>query len=81
MNGPPHRRWMYNRLLPNRSGYTQEFLNGVNQFNKFARRQIEFLNRGKYMCPCVKWKNRMYLTLDEVKTHLMYKDFVKGYWY
>jgi len=37
MNGPPHRRWMYNRLLPDRSGYTQEFLDRVNEFDQFAR--------------------------------------------
>ena len=50
MNGHPHLRWMYNRLLSDRSGYMQEFLNGVNQFDEFARRQTEFLNGGKYRC-------------------------------
>ena len=44
MNGPPHRSWMYNRLLHDHSGYTQEFLNGVNEFDQFARTQTEFLN-------------------------------------
>ena len=44
MNDPPYRMWMYNRLLPDRSGYTQEFLNRVNQFDEFACRQTEFLN-------------------------------------
>ena len=42
MNGPPHHRCMYNKLLPNRSGYTQEFLNGINQFDEFACGQTEF---------------------------------------
>ena len=37
MNGHLHRTWMYNRLLPDRSGYTQEFLDGVNEFDQFAR--------------------------------------------
>ena len=46
MNGHPHRRRMYNRLLPNRSGYAQEFLNGVNQFDEFACRQTDFQNWG-----------------------------------
>jgi len=47
MNDPPHRRWMYNRLLPYRSGYMQEFLDRVNQFDQFARTQAEFLNGRK----------------------------------
>ena len=58
---------MYNRLLLDRIGYTQEFLDGVNQFDEFARRQIKFLNREKYRCPCAKCRNRVYLTSDEVK--------------
>ena len=79
MNGSPHCRWMYNRLLLDRSGYTQEFLDGVNQFDQFARTQTEFLNGEKYKCPCAKCKNRVYLTPNEVKMHLMYKGFVQGY--
>jgi len=76
MNGPPHRTWMYNRLLSDRSGYTQEFLNGVIQFDQFACTQTEFLNWGKYRCSCAKCRNGVYLTPDEVKMHFMYKDFV-----
>ena len=72
---------MYNRLLPDHSSYTQEFLDGVNQFDEFARRQIEFLNGGKYRCPCAKCRNMVYLRPDEVKMHLMYKGFVKWYWF
>ena len=54
MNGPPHCRLMYNRSPPDRSSYTQEFLDGVNQFDQFARTQTEFLKGGKYRCPCSK---------------------------
>ena len=46
INGPPHRRWMYDRLPPDRSGYTQEFLDGVNEFDQFACGQTEFMNGG-----------------------------------
>ena len=81
MNGPPNCRWMYNRLLPDRSSYTQEFLDEVNEFDQFARTQIEFLNGKKYRCSCAKCKNRVYLTPDKVKMHLMYKGFGKGYWF
>ena len=77
MNGPPHRKWMYSRLLPNNSGYTQEFLNRVNQFDEFACRQIEFLN-GEVRCPYAKCRNRVYLTPDEVKMHLRIRVLCKG---
>ena len=36
---------------------------------------------GKDRHPCAKCRNTVYLTPDEVKMHLMYKDFVKGYWF
>jgi len=81
INGRPHRRWMYNKFVHNRSGYTQEFLDGVNQFNQFARRQAEFLNGGKYRYPYAKCRNMVYLIPDEVKMHFMYKGFVQGYWF
>jgi len=70
---------MCNRLLSDRSGYTQEFSDKVNQFDEFAHRQTEFLNERKYRCLCAKCINRAYLTPDEVKMHLIYKGFVKGY--
>ena len=79
MNGPPHHWWMYDRLLSNHNGYMQEFLHGINQFDKFARRQIEFTNEGQYRHPYAKCKNRMYLTLNEVHMNLMCKGFVKVY--
>jgi len=70
-----------NRLLPDRSGYTKELLDGVNQFDEFTSRQIELLNGGKYRCPCAKCKNRVYLTSNEVKMYLAYKGFMEGYWF
>ena len=42
---------MHNRLLPDRS-HMEEFLNGINQFHKFARRQIDILNGKKYRYSC-----------------------------
>ena len=47
MNGPLHSWWMYNRLLPDRYGYMQEFPNGVNQFDAFARKQVKFQGGGE----------------------------------
>ena len=81
MNGPLYCSCMYNRFLLDVSGYIQEFLNGVNQFDEFARRQTNFRNGRKYRCPCAKCIKRVYLTPDEIKKHLMYKGFMKGYWF
>ena len=39
------------------------------------------MNEGKYRYSCAKCRNRVYLTPDEVKMHLMYKGFVQGYWF
>ena len=71
---------MYNRLFPDHNCSIQEFLNGVNQFDEFARRKPQFQSGGKYRCPRTKCKNKVYLTPDEVKMHLMQKGFVKGHW-
>ena len=78
MNSSPH-RWY--RLLLDCSGYTQEFLDEVNELDQFVRRQVEFLNGEKCRCPCTKCRNRVYLTPDKVKMHLTYKGFVQGNWF
>ena len=81
MNGPRLHSLMYNRLFLDRNGYTQEFQNEVNEFDAFVWRQPEFQSGGKYRCPRAKCKNKVYLTPNEVRMHLMYKSFVKRYWY
>ena len=73
--------WMYNRLLPDRKGYTNEFLIGVELFIHFACRQPIFLNEKKIRCPCFKCKNTKYLTVEEVKIHLYKKGFKPDYQY
>jgi len=72
---------MYYRLLLDRNCFTQEFITGVNQFDAFTCKQLEFQSGRKYGCPCAKCKNRVYLTPDEVNMQLMYKGFVKKFWY
>ena len=81
MDEPPHPRWMYKRFLPGRKRHRQEFLEGAELFNQFARSQMEFINHGHYRCPCVKYQNRAYREPDHVKLHLYQNGFVKGYWY
>ena len=51
-----HREWMYNRLLPGREAYTNEFLSGLEEFMAFACRQPN-LSEGKIRCPCKECKN------------------------
>ena len=75
-----YRSWMYNRLLPGRQGYTDAFLNGVEEFVSFACQQ-EDLSNEKIRCPCSKCKNLKYLIPEEVKVHLYKKGFIPDYWY
>ena len=72
---------MYEIFLSGRKSYRQEFLEGVEMFDQFARGQTEFINNGHYRCPCTKCGNRAYRAPDDVKLHLYQNGFVKGYWY
>ena len=77
MTSLPYCWQRYNRLLSDRNSYTQEFLNGVNQFKEFAHKQLEFQSWGKYRCLCAKCKNRLYLTPNKIKIYLMYEGLRK----
>lgn len=81
MKIPEHRRWMINRLLTSRAGYTQEFINGVEEFDKFAKTQLVYLEDKTYRCPCALCQNTKFLTSDKVKVHIFRKGFMWGYWY
>ena len=72
---------MYRRRNPNGHGLRDEWLMGVNMFDKFARNQEEYRINGVYRCPCVKCKNMQYFVPDVVKSHLYRKGFVTNYWY
>ena len=74
------RSWMYNRLMPGRKGYTNEFLNGVEEFVAFACQQAH-LAKGKIRCPCSKCRNMNYIMPEDVRVHLYRKGFVANYWY
>uniref|UniRef100_A0A7C9DL29 Transposase-associated domain-containing protein n=1 Tax=Opuntia streptacantha TaxID=393608 RepID=A0A7C9DL29_OPUST len=80
MNGPSHRLWMYRRIDTETGELRDEFINGVEAFDKFARSQQEFMVNNVYRCPCTKCKNTKYLTPDVVKLHLYRKGFVQNYW-
>ncbi|KAF7841398.1 putative tnp2 transposase [Senna tora] len=71
---------MYNRLNPGRRGYTDEILQGVDEFINFASRHEVCASQGKIRCPCSKHENHAYLTVEEVKVDLYKRGFLPGYW-
>ncbi|XP_019246481.1 PREDICTED: uncharacterized protein LOC109226136 [Nicotiana attenuata] len=75
-----HRRWMYNRNHPNRTGLRDEFIEGVAEFIAKAQTLDDFLTGGRIRCPCVKCKCVKLLKSDEVKVHLYKKGFVENYY-
>ena len=81
MNGPSHRLLMYRRTDKQTGELRDEFISGVEDFDKFARSQQEFMVNTVYRCPCTKCKNTEYLTPDIVKLHLYRKEFVQNYWF
>ena len=50
---------------------------GVEQFLAFAYRDIP--QDSEILCPCKRCKNRLNLSLDEVKTHLRCDGILQGY--
>ncbi|XP_031111768.1 uncharacterized protein LOC116015735 [Ipomoea triloba] len=79
-NIPEHRKWMYNRLLPGRKGYTDEFLMGVEEFVNYASTLPVYMDSMQIRCPCSKCKNRVHLSADDVRVHLYKKGFEPNYW-
>jgi len=80
MNILQNRSWMYNRLMLDRRGYTDAFLQGVDDFVSYACQETNVSN-GKIRCPCSKCKNLKFFHFEEVKVHLYKKGFMPEYWY
>ncbi|KAK2369072.1 hypothetical protein QL285_082226 [Trifolium repens] len=75
-----HRSWMYNRLNRGRKGFTDEFLNGLNEFVSFALQQ-ECIVNNNIRCPCSNCKNVPLKHVEDVKLHLLQAGFKPNYWY
>jgi len=60
---------MYNRLMPNRRGYTDVFLKGVDDFVSYVCQETNVSN-GKIRFPCSKCNNLKLFHFEEVKVHL-----------
>jgi len=70
---------MYRRIDKQTGELQDEFISGVEDFDKFARSQQQFMVKNVYRCPCTKCKNTKYFTPDIVKLHLYRKGFVQNY--
>jgi len=73
-------KWMTNRLILGRRECTNEFImfdayarctNEFIMFDAYARFRSMFLKEDRYRCPCLKCKNKKYLTPNDVKVHLI----------
>lgn len=56
---------------------SKEYLNGVNDFIEFAKRNMR--DEGMIPCPCRRCMNSKWVTLHEVKSHLKYPGIDKSY--
>ncbi|XP_060182795.1 uncharacterized protein LOC132612706 [Lycium barbarum] len=73
-----HRRWMYDRVLPNRRGLRDEFKQGVegfiNQANLFCQKD------GTIRCPCADCNCIKWLKPEDVRADLCSKGFMDDYY-
>ena len=58
---------MYNQLLPGRREYTDEFLNGLEEFINFTYQQPKYIIEGVIMCPYKLCKNEKHLAREAWK--------------
>ena len=63
------RRLMYNRLMPGRKRYTNEFLKRIEEFVVFGCQQAHLV-KGKIRYPYFKCRNMNYIIPDELMVHL-----------
>ncbi|KAL8140506.1 hypothetical protein V2J09_006527 [Rumex salicifolius] len=75
-----NRGWMYDRRLPNDSGWKNGFIDGVEIFIEFATSQVHLMDGSKINCPCSKCKNGRFQEIDDVRVHLYTKGFVDSYY-
>ncbi|KAL0291403.1 UNVERIFIED_CONTAM: hypothetical protein Sradi_7027400 [Sesamum radiatum] len=72
---------MHETKVPNRAGLTPEFEDGVTAFIEWAKSQHAYIDGEKIKCPCLKCKNEVFKTLDEVNFDLYIKCFMLEYYY
>ncbi|KAL2252595.1 UNVERIFIED_CONTAM: hypothetical protein Sindi_0054200 [Sesamum indicum] len=71
---------MYEKSLPNRTGLSPEFQDGVTTFIEWVKSQHAYLDGEKIKCPCRKGRNKVFKTTDDVNFKLFMKDFLSEYY-
>ncbi len=64
---------MYKRHLPDGGGWNEKFIDGVEEFLRFGKLQVEFMDEEKIMCPCSKCRNGKFQDEETVRLHLYRK--------
>jgi len=70
---------MYKRFDTVTNTISEEFLNGLESFLRFAQNQPSYKNRGDLLCPCSRCLNRKRLDADMVGNHLYERGFMDFY--
>ncbi|CAK8532567.1 unnamed protein product [Lathyrus sativus] len=78
---PPERSWVYDRHYPHRGGLKLTFVNGVDEFIKKAKMQLNVERDGGIRCPCNKCMCVPVLSEGDVRFHLYKYGFQPNYWY
>ena len=73
-----NRQWMYRRILPH-GEFNPEFLEGLDNFIKFASGKPAYMDGDKIRCACKKCDNKCFRDTDEVEYHISRFGFVKNY--
>ncbi|KAL0669352.1 hypothetical protein Bca4012_032056 [Brassica carinata] len=74
-----NRAWMYKRFDTVTNTISEEFLNGLESFLRFAQNQPSYKNRGDLLCPCSRCLNRKRLDAYMVGNHLYERGFMDFY--
>ncbi|XP_047320836.1 uncharacterized protein LOC124924895 [Impatiens glandulifera] len=74
------RLWMYNKQSNNHLRYTDEFLNGLQEFVSFATSKSSYMDGDKIRCPCVKCCVKKFISSDLCQSHLIKFGFMSDYY-
>ncbi|XP_063941385.1 uncharacterized protein LOC135149574 [Daucus carota subsp. sativus] len=72
------RSWISNQVQSDKISLTPEYRNGVETFLKFAS-ENGMGEDGTMKCPCKRCRNLNWLSIDDVRFHLLAKGMLEGY--
>src|SRR5262245_29704112 len=76
MNIQNCRGWMYNKYLPDKSGFNPQFLVGLKDFIQFACKQPQYVEDKELRCPGTKNRNTRLMDPDNVVDHILRNSFM-----